>query len=147
MAKPRTGRSRAGQGQMRIWAFSFLGLGAAALLALGPRQAAAATACGDLAGLQLQDTTITTAAVVPAGSFTPPGATAAITGLPEFCRVAGVIAPTSDSQIGFEVWLPTGWNGRYLQSGNGGFAGAIPYAALGKGIARGFATAGTDNGH
>ena len=147
MAKPCTGRSRAGQGRMRILTFSFLSLGAAALLALDPRQAAAATACGDLVGLQLQDTTITTAAVVPAGSFTPPGATAAIADLPEFCRIAGVIAPTSDSQIGFEVWLPTQWNGRYLQSGNGGFAGAIPYAALGKGIARGYATGGTDDGH
>jgi feruloyl esterase len=127
-------------------AFSVLGIGAAALLALGAGRTAAA-GCESLAGLQLQDTTITAAATVPAGDFTPPGAAAAITGLPEFCRVAGVIAPTADSSIGFEVWLPTQWNGRYLQSGNGGFAGAVPYAALGKGIARGYATAGTDNGH
>ncbi len=147
MAEPRRGRPRAGQVQVRMSAFSALGLGAAALLALGAGRAAAAAGCEDLAGLRLQDTTITTAATVPAGAFTPPGATAAITGLPEFCRVAGVIAPTPDSQIGFEVWLPTQWNGRYLQSGNGGFAGAVPYAALGKGVARGYATAGTDNGH
>ena len=147
MEKPRTGRPRAGQGWLRMSAFSALGLGAAALLALGAGRAAAAAGCEDLAGLRLQDTTITTATTVPAGAFTPPGAAAAITGLPELCRVAGVIAPTPDSQIGFEVWLPTGWNGRYLQSGNGGFAGAIPYAALGKGIARGYATAGTDDGH
>lgn len=26
----------------------------------------------------------------------------------EFCRVAGDISPTSDSDINFEVWMPTG---------------------------------------
>ena len=132
MAKARMGRLRAGHNKVRASAFSALGIGATALLALSTGRATAA-GCEDLASLQLQDTRVTVAETVPAGSFTPPGATAPITNLPEFCRVAGVIAPTSDSSIGFEVWLPTGWNGRYLQSGNGGFAGAIPYAALGKG--------------
>ncbi|MDO9712694.1 tannase/feruloyl esterase family alpha/beta hydrolase [Paracraurococcus lichenis] len=147
MARSRTGRRwHAVQGSKSVKTLSLFWLGTA-LFALGMSRTAAATSCTDLAGLQLQDTTITTAAVVPAGSFTPTGATAPITNLPEFCRVAGVIAPTPDSSIGFEVWLPTGWNGRYLQSGNGGFAGAIPYTALGKGIARGYATAGTDDGH
>ena len=36
----------------------------------------------------------------------------------------GVIQPSIDSHIEFEVWLPaSGWNGKYLGVGNGGFAG------------------------
>ncbi|MBV8903778.1 MAG: tannase/feruloyl esterase family alpha/beta hydrolase [Acidobacteriia bacterium] len=46
----------------------------------------------------------------------------------EFCRVEGTIAPSSDSNIEFEVWLPiSGWNGKDLGVGNGGFAGSIVY--------------------
>jgi feruloyl esterase len=67
--------------------------------------------------------------------------------LPSFCRVVGVIRPTSDSQIGFEFWLPGQWNGRYLQTGNGGFAGVINYGGLVPGLANGFAVASTDDGH
>ena len=122
---------------------------AAALLLATPVAAHAGNAdCEGLAGLSLADTTIATAQAVPAGSFTPPGGTAALTGLPEFCRVAGSIHPTSDSNIGFEVWMPTTtWNGRYGQIGNGGFAGAIPFTSMGPALVRGFATAGTDDGH
>jgi hypothetical protein len=56
-------------------------------------------------------------------------------------------SPTSDSSIGIEVWLPADWNGKYLQSGNGGFAGNVPYSSLANGIQRGYAAAGTDDGH
>lgn len=121
---------------------------AAALIAMAPVAAHAGTAnCESLAGLSLTDTTITTAQSIPAGSFTPPGSTA-LDGLPEFCRVAGSIHPTSDSDIGFEVWMPvTGWNGRYGQIGNGGFAGSIPFGSMRPALIRGFATAGTDDGH
>lgn len=121
------------------------GLGAALLVGLGTGPAAAA--CEDLAGLRLQDTTITVARTIPADSFTPPGAAAPLVGLGAFCRLAGIIAPTADSRIGFEVWLPPQWNGRYLQVGNGGFAGSIPHNALALGVVRGYATAGTDDGH
>jgi feruloyl esterase len=61
--------------------------------------------------------------------------------------VAGVIRPTADSEIGFEVWLPEQWNGRYYQSGSGGFAGAILYVGLAQGLRHGFAVASTDTGH
>lgn len=125
----------------------------AALAALWPGQAGAQEvspsvgACAALAGLSLADTTITVAQDVTTGSFTlPTGAT--LSGLPIFCRVAGSIRPTSDSNIQFEVWLPTAtWNGRYGQSGNGGFAGSIPYSAVANALIRGFAAAGTDDGH
>jgi feruloyl esterase len=41
----------------------------------------------------------------PAGAFVLPG-TNPFKSLPAFRRVVGVIKPTSDSDIKFEVWLP-----------------------------------------
>jgi feruloyl esterase len=56
--------------------------------------------------------------------------------------------PTSDSEIRIEVWLPaSGWNSRYQQAGNGGWAGGIPSGALAQAVRRGYAAAGTDDGH
>jgi len=103
--------------------------------------------CHALAHIALPDTTIVTAEPVVAGSFTPPYG-ARLTGLPAFCRVSGILHPTSDSVIRFEVWMPEkGWNHRFLGTGNGGFAGSIYYGQLGDSLKRGFATAGTDTGH
>jgi hypothetical protein len=44
-----------------------------------------------------------------------------------FCRIQGSIMPSSDSDIGFEVWAPPegAWNGKYEGIGNGGFAGSL----------------------
>jgi feruloyl esterase len=68
--------------------------------------------------------------------------------VPAFCRVAGVIQPSSDSEIQFEVWMPaSGWNGKFQGVGNGGFAGAISYGQLAIALERGYATASTDTGH
>ncbi len=68
--------------------------------------------------------------------------------MPAFCRVAGTIAPTSDSNIAFEVWMPSsGWNGKFQGIGNGGFAGAIGYGALGDAVQHGYAAVSTDTGH
>lgn len=51
-----------------------------------------------------------------------------ISNLPTMCRVEGVARPSSDSDIRFEVWLPIDrWNGRFMASGEGGFAGALDY--------------------
>ena len=107
----------------------------------------AAQDCPSLAKLSLPATGITRAELVPAGDFTPP-AGRPLKGLPAFCRVAGVIKPTSDSNIQFEVWLPaSGWNGKFQGAGNGGFAGLINYDQLGGAITRGYASASTDTGH
>ena len=65
-----------------------------------------------------------------------------------FCRIAGTIAPTSDSAIRFEVWLPeSNWNGKYRAAGNGGFAGSINYADMAAALRDGYATSSTDTGH
>jgi tannase/feruloyl esterase len=115
--------------------------------------AAFAQTCEKLADLKLANTTITMAQSVAAGTFTPPtGSAAPYKVLPAFCRVAGVIKPTTDSEIKFEVWMPSsGWNGKFHGIGNGGFAGSISYGGpaggLGGAVVRGYAAASTDTGH
>ncbi len=114
---------------------------------------AAGQTCEKLADLKMANTTITAAQSVAAGEFTPPtGSATPYKALPAFCRVTGVIKPTTDSEIKFEVWMPSsGWNGKFHGIGNGGFAGSISYSGpaggLGGAIARGYAAASTDTGH
>jgi hypothetical protein len=103
--------------------------------------------CGALKALKLEATTITLAEPVTAGTLALPGM-APMQGLPAFCRVTGILRPSSDSKIRFEVWLPEKeWNGRLLGSGNGGFAGSIYYQQLQGYLTRGFAVTGSDAGH
>ena len=67
--------------------------------------------------------------------------------LPAFCRVAATAAPTPDSAIKFEVWLPVeGWNGKFVAVGNGGFGGLIFYFAMAEPLRRGYAVAGYRHG-
>src|SRR5687768_14087220 len=120
--------------------------------------AAAAVSCASLGTLALPRATVTSAAEIAAGGFMPPSSTPggsvapalarAMAALPSFCRVAVTSAPSADSDIKIEVWLPaTGWNGKFQAVGNGGWAGTIPYAAMAAALTRGYATAGTDSGH
>ena len=104
-------------------------------------------ACASLAAQKFANTTIGTAETITVGSFTPPTGPA-IANLPPFCRVAGVIAPTTESQIRFEVWLPLEkWNGKFAGVGNGGWAGVISYGPLSDQLRRGYAAASTNTGH
>jgi feruloyl esterase len=127
-----------------------------------------AATCESIAALKLTATTITAAQVVAAGAFKPsspvpagPGGAVppdAFEKLPAFCRVQGVIQPTSDSHIEFEVWLPmSGWNRKYFGVGNGGLAGSVIYASsaalasntpsLRDALSTGYAASSTDTGH
>ncbi len=119
----------------------------AVLFGLAAGAFAAAMPCHDLASQKLPETTIDRAEEVPAdATATPDGI--AISKLPAFCRVAGIIQPSEDSRINFELWLPLEtWNHRFLGVGNGGFAGSIDYRALAGNLKRGFVTAATDTGH
>jgi hypothetical protein len=104
--------------------------------------------CEALSQLQLPDTTITMAERIDSGDLDRPGLAKPLHTLPPFCLVAGVLRPTPDSWIRFEVWLPKkDWNQRFLGVGNGGFAGSIGYTNLAGNLRRGFATAGSDAGH
>ena len=91
-------------------------------------------ACDPLKRLSIEETTIESAEVVDAGSFTPPASLYAIHKLPKFCRVAAVTKPA----VQFEVWLPLEkWTGRIEAVGNGGMAGEISYGAMANALRRG----------
>ncbi len=106
-------------------------------------------ACEKLKSLSLPQTTITMAQPVGSGEFNPnPGRGAAYKTVPAFCRVAATLAPSSDSDIKIEVWLPlSGWNGKFQAEGNGGWAGSLSYPAMAQAVTHGYATASTDTGH
>ena len=78
-----------------------------------------------------------------------PGRPSGVTVTAPFCRVQGVIKPSADSDIKFEVWLPPGdaWNKKYQGVGNGGFAGLFPYPAMNRALGAGYAVSSTDTGH
>ncbi|MBN2321953.1 MAG: hypothetical protein JXR49_22940, partial [Acidobacteria bacterium] len=103
-----------------------------ALLFLGA--AMAATPCENLTDLKLADATITGAAAVAEGP--PPkagmfGRGAPQANLPAYCRVQLDLRPSSDSLIKMELWLPTqNWNGKFMGTGNGFFAGSIQAMAF-----------------
>ena len=101
---------------------------------MGVQAQPTATSCSDLVNLKLPHVTISEAVMSTGG----------VTG---FCKVLGSAHPTPDSDIRFEVVIPEKWNGRYLQVGNGGFAGVIPERAMMAPLAQGYAVAGTDDGH
>src|SRR5271166_265039 len=115
------------------------------LAGVGVTPAAAAT-CASLAGLVLPDTTITAVLSVAAGTYTAPDGEV-FTNLPAFCRIAATLTPTSDSNIKIEVWMPySGWNGRYMGTGNSNIGGLIVYGELASFLALSYAVANTDLG-
>lgn len=70
--------------------------------------------------------------------------------LPDFCQVQGTIDPN----IGFEARFPLAdWNGKYYQSGCGGYCGRVLpdkpgfSNTINEALKRGFATITTDAGH
>jgi feruloyl esterase len=77
-----------------------------ALLSPLPQQ----TACESLASLNIPNTTITTAETVVAGPYITQGRGGPQEGplLPTHCRIAAVLAPSPDSHIEMELWMPTG---------------------------------------
>ncbi len=108
----------------------------------------AAVPCDSLASSKLPHTTISVAELRAAGTPFQSRGVRPINGLPSFCRVAGVIAPSSDSEIKFEVWLPASeWNSKFHGVGNGGYAGSINFAGLADAVQHHYATASTDTGH
>ncbi len=107
--------------------------------------------CQDLASLGLPATTITDAEIVAAGPYVTQGRGGPQEGpmLPAHCRIAAELAPSPDSHIEMELWMPAGndWNGKFLAVGNGGWAGSISFAAMAGGLAEGYAVASNDTGH
>jgi feruloyl esterase len=119
-------------------------LALAGLLALGAAAPAHDGRCERLGSISLPGIEIESSETV-AGAFTAPDGTRL--DVAPSCRVRGVVRPSPASRIGFELWLPQRWNGRYYQLGNGGFAGNIHVPSLAAEAARGNAAAVTDTGH
>jgi hypothetical protein len=106
--------------------------------------------CESIATTVLPETTLT-AVTVAEGSVVGGAA------MPEHCLVNGQMSPRVGEDgrnyyIGFQLRVPTRWNGRFLFQGGGGNDGAVQAAVGSVGgslsaLARGFAVASTDGGH
>ena len=104
--------------------------------------------CDSLKTLSLPRATITAVEAVASGTQAPGRGRGAAAPLPAHCRVAVTLAPSADSHIEMELWLPSeDWNGKFLAVGNGGWAGSISFDAMASGLRRGYATASNDTGH
>jgi len=127
-------------------------------------QASAATACPALAQQALPGVRITEASLVAAGSqrAQEPGSNRAVgEPLPEHCLLRGRIdervgADGQPYHTGFELRLPSAFNGRFVYQGGGGNDGVV-FNAVGRNtgaagwadnaLSRGFAAVSTDAGH
>ena len=98
--------------------------------------ARAETACQLLTDVKLPHATVTKA-------------TQEMLGDKMICKINVTAKPTADSDIRMELWIPegAGWNGKFVQLGNGGFAGTIPVAQFPRLARAGYAVAATDDGH
>ncbi|HKS73461.1 MAG TPA: tannase/feruloyl esterase family alpha/beta hydrolase [Terriglobales bacterium] len=63
--------------------------------------------------------------------------------MPGYCRVTGYVAP----QVGFELRLPSSWNGKFLSVGSGGWGGVIDAESCNRHLKRGYACIVSDTGH
>jgi len=126
-----------------IMKFQLFAAAAVAGLASAPAAAQSADSCARLAAVVLPGATVTSSAVVTTGQVV----VAPVMAPADLCRVTVTAKPTSDSDIRIEVWLPIKNNGKFLQVGNGGFAGQIPARTMLLGAMGGYIVAGTDDGH
>lgn len=128
---------------------------ALAIFSIGTAAGAQTTDCAGFAaqapaGIKLQ------AELVPGDTVRPPGAAAGPL-LVAHCKLNGRMGERLGQDgkpyhIGFEMRLPTQWNGRLLYQGGGGNDGVVrpavgPQAAPGYALNRGFAVVTTDAGH
>ena len=115
--------------------------------------------CTDLATKAvLAGTTLTSTTLVASGGLTVAGVA---TAMPEHCLVKGEMNRRTSAvdgksyAIGFEMRLPTAWNGRYFYQANGGIDGSVVTATgpVGGGspttnaLQMGFAVLSSDAGH
>jgi len=145
-----------------LWA-GLLTVGVSTALSAGGQSravAAAPTACETLTSLSPPNATVTSAKTVAAGAFVPNpnGQGGARRGggppanqfadLPPFCRVEGTVARPGDTDVKFEVWMPTtGWNGDFQPASSGFAGGTIGYPQMARILKTGAATVNTNRGH
>ena len=105
-------------------------LATGALAALAPAHALTAAQCAAVKNVSVPATTITSAALVASSAAAP-----------EHCLVQGFV----DTEIAFNLGLPSNWNGKFYHQGGGGFVGSIP--GITAGLVRGYASVATNTGH
>ena len=132
-------------------------------ITFGADKIAATSQCAALAGLAGPGFVIEKAVIVPAGPAPAPDGSGVVDGkgepLPEHCLVQGMLNPRVGAGgrkfgLGFDLRMPTNWNGRFAFQGGGGLDGRLA-PALGdifgsvkpSALARGFAVVATDGGH
>ena len=106
--------------------------------------------------LQTEDVRLVAEGPMEASGGGPPARSVS---LPEHCLFRAVISPRTSASgqrlgVGFELRLPTAWNGRFVFEGGGGLDGVLN-PALGamagrvrpSALAQGFAVVTTDGGH
>ncbi len=123
------------------------------------KQGTTGIACTDLqAAFSYPNTTLTSVTPQAAGPVTSGGI---VYNLPDHCVVKGKmnqrVGPIDNRAyaIGFEMRLPTSWNGRFLYQANGGIDGSVVPAygidlgggPVSTGLIRGFAVISSDAGH
>ncbi|WP_409574715.1 tannase/feruloyl esterase family alpha/beta hydrolase [Sphingopyxis sp. PET50] len=108
--------------------------------------------CEALAGLGLAYGKVDAATPLSSGAVV--NLQAGQPGLPApaaFCRVQATLTPVPGSSIKVEVWLPerSGWNGKLMGAGNGGFGAnmLLPSLLMRGAVQKGYAAVGTDMGH
>jgi Tannase and feruloyl esterase len=124
---------------------------------LGADKKADTSRCSALAGLAEKGFMVEKAEIVPAGPIPGPGGNG--DPLPEHCLVQGMLNPRTGAKgqkfgIGFDLRMPTEWNGRFLFQGGGGLDGVLA-PAIGNlmgavkpsALTRGFSVVTTDGGH
>ncbi len=129
----------------------------------GADKNAESSQCAALADLAAPGFVVEKAEIVPAGPAPAPDGSGVVNGsgelLPEHCLVQGMLNPRVGAGgrrfgLGFDLRMPTKWNGRFAFHGGGGLDGRLA-PALGdifgsikpSALARGFAVVATDGGH
>jgi len=100
-----------------------------------------------LMGVALENTTVDRVEKIAAGSFSPPGSRAPLTGTPAFCRVQAHVVTSNDSLVNFELWVPDTWNKKIVVTGNGGYSNVPSFRDMAYAMSQGYAAAGGDTGH
>jgi len=120
----------------RVMLFAAGAVALAVPLVAVPGLARAETACAEVGRAKLAHAEVTAAKLEATKSG-------------QACHLWVTSRPTADSDIKIEVMIPVGsaWNGKYVQVGNGGLAGAVPEAMVKLRADQGYASAGTDDGH
>ncbi len=89
-----------------------------------------------------------TAVEKPGGTVESPIGLPPVNDVPPYCEVTVMLThPGAHDNVKVLVWLPvTGWTGRFLGAGGGGYAMNLGDSTLAVGVKRGFASANTDGG-